>query len=60
MPLPEERRRAAFAYLIAAREEGLGLVASREIVTTALKTTQEELQKIEWEGFNAKWPPLRS
>jgi hypothetical protein len=56
--LPEERRRELFAALVAAQDEGLGVVASREKVTAEHGITTEQLQEIEREGLKAQWPPL--
>ena len=57
-PLPEDRRQAVFAALVAAQDGGLAVVASRETVAKQFGLTPDEVQAIEREGLDSGWPPL--
>jgi hypothetical protein len=56
--LTDEQRRAVFADLVAAQDEGLAVVASREKVAEQHGLTPAQVQAIEREGLDAGWPPF--
>jgi hypothetical protein len=57
-PLTDEQRRAVFAALVAAQDDGLSVAASRDRVAGEFGLTPAEVQAIEREGLDAGWPPL--
>ena len=57
-PLPEARRKAAFAALVAAQQTGIAASIARETVAEVFDITAEEVLKIEREGKERQWPPL--
>jgi hypothetical protein len=56
--LSDDRRRAIFAELVAAQDEGLTVQASREHVAGRHGLTVEQVRAVEREGLDAGWPPL--
>ncbi|MDB5307866.1 MAG: hypothetical protein JWO38_2068 [Gemmataceae bacterium] len=56
--LSEDRRRVVFAALVAAQDEGLTVVASRDLVAGRHGLTAEQVRAIEREGLDQGWPPL--
>jgi hypothetical protein len=54
----EAVRKAVFAALVAAQDEGLSPVASRLKVAVAFGVHVELVQEIEREGLEKEWPPL--
>ena len=56
--LPEERRRAVFAALVAAQDGGLSVPASRLKMAAQFGLVVETVEKLEREGLDAQWPPL--
>jgi hypothetical protein len=56
--LPEERRRAVFAALVAAQDGGLDVATSRGQVAAEHGLTRKQVERIEREGLDAQWPPL--
>jgi hypothetical protein len=56
--LPEERRRAIFAALVGAQDEGHSVRASRELIASQHGVDVEQVQAIEREGLDQGWPPL--
>ena len=57
-PLPDDRRRAIFADVVAARDEGLAVAAARESVAARHGVSQDEVRAVEREGVERGWPPL--
>ena len=57
-PLPDDRRRAIFADVVAAQDEGLAVAAARESVAARHNVSPEEVKAIEREGIEQEWPPL--
>jgi len=57
-PIPVERRREAFAALVAAQDTGLDVATSRKQVAARFGLTTKTVEKIEKEGLDAQWPPL--
>lgn len=51
-------RRAAFAFLVAAQDEGLGVTESRAVVARRFGLDPGQVAGIEDEGLDAGWPPL--
>ena len=56
--IPVERRREAFAALVAAQDTGLDVAASRKQVAAQFGLTTKTMEKIEKEGLEAQWPPF--
>jgi hypothetical protein len=56
--LPEDRRMAIFAELVAAQDEGSSVQASREAVAGRHGVSVYTVLQIEREGLDAGWPPL--
>jgi len=54
----DDRRRAIFADLVSAQDEGHSVPASRELVAGRYGVSVEEVQAIEREGLDNGWPPL--
>jgi hypothetical protein len=57
-PLSDDRRRAIFADVVAAQDQGLAVAAARESVAARHGVSQEEVRAIEREGIEQGWPPL--
>ncbi len=57
-PLPNDRRRAIFADVVAAQDEGLAVAAARETVAARHGVSRDEVSAIEREGIEQGWPPL--
>ena len=55
---PMERRKAVFAALVAAQDEGNPVKTSRALVAGRNGLTVEEVETIEKEGLMRQWPPL--
>jgi hypothetical protein len=51
-------RRAAFAFLVAAQDEGLGVPESRAVVARRFGLDPGQVAGIEDEGLDGGWPPL--
>jgi hypothetical protein len=51
-------RRAAFAFLVAAQDEGLGVPESRAVVARRFGLELGQVTGIEDEGLDGGWPPL--
>jgi hypothetical protein len=51
-------RRAAFAFLVAAQDEGLGVPESRAVVGRRFGLDPGQVAGIEDEGLDGGWPPL--
>lgn len=58
MPVPEPRRREAFAALVAAQDRGLTVVASRKQIAQEFSLDEATVIEIEKEGESEEWPPL--
>ena len=56
--LPEDQRRAVFAALVSAQDEGFSVPYSREVTARRYALTVEQVRDIEEQGVNGKWPPL--
>ena len=56
--LPEDRRRAVFAALVAAQDTGLSVTASRQKMAAEFGLGVEMVEAIERDGLQAQWPPL--
>ena len=57
-PLPDDRRRAIFADVVRAQDEGLSVAAAREAVAARHGVGPEDVRAIEREGIHREWPPL--
>jgi hypothetical protein len=53
-----EQRRAVFAAVIAAQDEGLSVWDSREVIARRYAIDVAAVREIEDEGLNGKWPPF--
>lgn len=59
-PPTEADRRAAFAALVAAQDEGASLCQSRAMVARVYGVAPEDLPALEQEGLDRGWlPPAR-
>jgi hypothetical protein len=56
--LTEARRRAIFADLVAAQDEGLDVPRSRAAVAGQHGVAVDEVKEVEREGIDYQWPPL--
>jgi hypothetical protein len=56
--LPEDRRREAFAALVAAQDGGKSVADSRREVAAQFGVSIQEMAQIEREGMDNEWPPL--
>jgi hypothetical protein len=56
--LPDDRRRAIFADVVRAQDEGLSVAAAREAVAARHGVRPEYVRAIEREGIHRGWPPL--
>jgi hypothetical protein len=56
--LDDDRRRAIFAALVDAQDEGQSVSSSRESVAAHYGVSVEQVQAIEREGLDRGWPPL--
>jgi hypothetical protein len=56
--LTETQRRALFAALVAAQDEGLGVKQSRQTVAARFGVDVEAVGEVEDEGLDKEWPPL--
>lgn len=56
--LTDDARRAIFAALVTAQDEGQSVAASREKVAAEFGVSVQQVQAIEREGLDAMWPPL--
>jgi hypothetical protein len=56
--LTETQRRALFAALVAAQDEGLGVKPSRAAVAARFGVDAEAVAEVEDEGLDKEWPPL--
>jgi hypothetical protein len=56
--LTGEQRRAAFAALVAAQDEGLSVWDSRELIARRFAIDVAAVREIEDEGLDGKWPPF--
>jgi hypothetical protein len=57
-PISEERRKQAFADVVAAQDEGLSVPAARARVAEQYELAAETVKDIEREGIEHNWPPL--
>lgn len=56
--LSDEQRRAVFADLVLAQDEGASVVASRQRIAEHHGIALEQVVAIEHEGLKNQWPPL--
>jgi hypothetical protein len=56
--LSDDGRRAIFAALVDAQDEGQSVASSREQVAARYGISVEQVQAIEREGLDHGWPPL--
>ena len=54
----EDTRRAAFAALVTAQDDGLSVGPSRRFVADKFGLGLEKIRDIEREGLSKGWPPL--
>lgn len=57
-PLPDDRRRAIFADVVAAQDDGLAVTVARETVAARHGVSPDQVRAIEREGIEQAWPPL--
>lgn len=57
-PISEDRRKQAFADVVAAQDEGLSVTAARARVAEQYALAAEVVKDIEREGIEHNWPPL--
>ena len=57
-PLTEERRKQAFADVVAAQDEGLSVPAARARIAEQYALASDVVKDIEREGIEQNWPPL--
>ena len=57
-PIPTDQRRAIFAALVAAQDDGLAVAAARDSVASQYGVSVEQVKAIETEGLAEGWPPL--
>jgi hypothetical protein len=56
--LPEPVRRAIFAAVVAAQDDGMTVGASRSAAGAQFGITPADVVRIEREGLDLQWPPL--
>jgi hypothetical protein len=56
--LPESTRRAVFAALVQAQDDGMPVGASRAAAGARFGIPTTEVVRIEREGLDGQWPPL--
>jgi hypothetical protein len=56
--LPEDFRKEVFAALVEAQDAGQTVAASRRDVAGRFGLTSQQVERIEREGLDLKWPPL--
>lgn len=57
-PISEDRRKQAFADVVAAQDEGLSVTAARAKIAEQYALAAEAVKEIEREGIEHNWPPL--
>ena len=58
--LPEENRREIFLALVDAQDHGQGVAASRQLIAERFGLRDDQVRKIEREGLDHQWPPVRA
>lgn len=56
--LPEDLRKEAFATLVRVQDDGVSVKESRAAVAGRFALTAEQVEQVEREGLDKKWPPL--
>jgi len=56
--MTEDRRREAFAALVAAQDRGISVAQSRSEVADQFGVSRDQVAAIESEGVDNEWPPL--
>jgi hypothetical protein len=57
--LPEVKRREIFSLLVLAQDMEMSLADSRELVLQRFRINPSQILRIEREGLERCWPPLR-
>jgi hypothetical protein len=57
--LPEPRRKRIFLALVAAQDEGASVEKSRKIIADRFAVSEDQVRRIEEEGLEGDWLPLR-
>lgn len=57
-PLPEDVRKEVFATLVRVQDDGLSVKESRVNVAGRFALTADQVERVEREGLDKKWPPL--
>jgi hypothetical protein len=58
LPLPEDRRKEIFLSLVDAQDKEMNVKQSREVTAERFGISEAQVQKIEREGLDKRWPPL--
>jgi len=53
-----ERRKEVFAALVAAQDQGASVQTSRHLMAKRFGVSVEDVERIEREGLDQRWPPL--
>ena len=56
--LTEDRRKEIFLALVEAQDLEMEVAQSRNLMVERFEVTDKQVQLIEREGLNQKWPPL--
>jgi hypothetical protein len=56
--IPESVRRAVFAAVVEAQDNGAAVAASRSAAGARFGITVADVARIEREGLDSQWPPL--
>jgi len=59
-PLPEPRRKEAFAALVDAQDHDMSVPQARKLIAERFGITEVQVWHIEREGIDNDWPPLSS
>ena len=59
-PLPEPRRKEAFAALVDAQDHDMTVPQARKLIADRFGITEVQVRHIEREGIDNDWPPLGS
>jgi hypothetical protein len=57
--LPIEERKRVFLALVAAQDGGMAVAKSWKAVAKQFSSSEPQVRRIEQEGLDGEWPPLR-
>jgi hypothetical protein len=58
-PLPLEQRMAVFLALVEVQDEAMTVPQSRKATAERFGISEQQVRRIEREGLDGQWPPLR-